>query len=214
MDEATLRRVFEPFFTTKEATGGTGLGLSVVYGIVQAHGGSIEVESAPGRGTTVALFFPLPSRAAVDFELKRDEPAKIAGGGATLLVVDDEAYLVALLKTAAELRGFRVLTASDGVEAVEVYERNQKGIDVVVLDCGLPKLGGPAVFAKLKELNPEVVVIGVTGYLDPNIKSAMLQQGLREFLHKPCTPDEILAKAAEYCASASAVRGEEKTAPQ
>ncbi len=200
MDEATRRRIFEPFFTTKQG-GGTGLGLAVVYGIVQAHGGAIDVASAPGAGTTFKLYLPIPER--MPAEPERPRTAEPIAGSATLLVIDDEPLLARLLKESAERRGFRVLTAGDGLEGVATFERHGAEIDAVVLDCGLPKLSGPEVFRRLKELNSEVVVVGVTGYLDPEVKSRLLQEGLREFLQKPCSPDEILAKV-QSCIAESA----------
>jgi PAS domain S-box-containing protein len=192
MDEATRSRIFEPFFTTKQAGGGTGLGLAVVYGIVQAHGGAIDLVSAPGGGTTFKLYLPIPARPPE--ETARPKATEPIAGSGTLLVIDDEPLLARLVKEAAERRGFRVLTAGDGLEAVATFEKHAAEIDGVVLDCGLPKMSGPEVFRRLKELKPDIVVIGVTGYLDPEVKSRLLQEGVREFLHKPCSPDEILAK--------------------
>ncbi|HEX2387206.1 MAG TPA: response regulator, partial [Candidatus Binatia bacterium] len=183
----------------------TGLGLAVVYGILQAHDGAIEVESAPGRGSTFRLFFPLPSRPAAGVVPAR-RAARAEAGGATLLIVDDEEHLLALLKWAAENRGFHVLTAGDGPEAVAICEKRIDEIDAVVLDCGLPKMSGRAVFEKLKEMNPDIVVVAVTGYLEPGIKSAMLQSGVKHFIHKPCSPDDILEKVALYCRPAGLPR--------
>ncbi|HEY2989345.1 MAG TPA: ATP-binding protein [Candidatus Binatia bacterium] len=199
MDESTRRRIFEPFFTTKQASGGSGLGLSVVFGIVQAHGGLIDVESEAGRGTTFRLYFPAPSQPVAALELKEESPKRVVGSGETILVVDDEPYLLELIKSSAEKRGFQMLTAGDGLEALQVYRMHLGEIDVVVLDWGLPGLGGAAVFRGLKELNPQVNVVGVTGYLDPEVKSAMLQEGVRGFLQKPCGPDDILEKVLFFC---------------
>ncbi len=192
MDAAKRSRIFEPFFTTKQAGGGTGLGLAVVYGIVQAHGGVIDVVSAPGGGTTFKLYLPIPARPPE--EASRPEAQEPMAGSGTLLVIDDEPLLARLVKEAAEKRGFRVLTAGDGLEAVAMFEKHAAEIEGVVLDCGLPKMSGPEVFRRIKELKSDIVVIGVTGYLDPEVKSRLLQEGVREFLHKPCSPDEILAK--------------------
>ena len=194
MDDETRERVFEPFFTTKKATGGTGLGLSVVYGIVQAHGGLIGVESETQRGTIFALFLPIPSQTPLRLDPMRDGIEERFSTGQTLLIVEDETHLLELVRLTAEKRGFRVFAAKDGEEAIEVYQKHWNEIDTVLLDWGLPRLGGTSVFRKLKELNPRVKVIGVSGYLDFDLRDSMLREGVQDFLQKPCTANEILAK--------------------
>ncbi|HEX7940805.1 MAG TPA: ATP-binding protein, partial [Gemmatimonadaceae bacterium] len=136
MDENTRRRMFEPFFTTKQPTGGTGLGLSVVYGIIKAHGGSVDVDSEPGCGTTLHLYFPIPARAETAQPVRDAAPRVARGHGETILVVDDKANLRELICAGAERRGFRALAARDGREALEVYRARRDAIAVVVLDWG------------------------------------------------------------------------------
>jgi PAS domain S-box-containing protein len=199
MDDDIRQRVFEPFFTTKSEKGGTGLGLSVVYGIVQAHHGFIDVESATGRGTTFKLFLPIYSQTAALLEPESEARKDIPSTGATVLIVEDETHLRELIKSSAQKRGFRVLTAKDGEEALHVYQNHWQQIDSVLLDWGLPRLGGTAVFRKLKEMNPQVQVIGVSGYVDFELRESMLKEGVRDFLQKPCTPDEILRKVLSSC---------------
>src|SRR5262249_320818 len=131
MDENTRRRLFEPFFTTKQPTGGTGLGLSVVYGIVQAHGGVIEVESEPGRGAALNLFFPVPEPGAAPQAARDAAKSPARGHGETILIVDDEQHLRELLASGAERRGFHALAAADGPEALEVYRAKRDAIAVV-----------------------------------------------------------------------------------
>ena len=202
MDDEIRQRVFEPFFTTKREQGGTGLGLSVVYGIVQAHGGFIGVESETERGTRFTLFLPIASQTTLPVEPRRDGLKERFSTGETLLVVEDETHLLELVRLTAEKRGFRVFAAKDGVEAIEVYQEHWKEIDTVLLDWGLPRLGGSAVFRKLKEMNPRVKVIGVSGYLDSNLRDNMLREGVQDFLQKPCTANEILAKVLSYSQTA------------
>jgi len=197
MDGETRQRAFEPFFTTKREQGGTGLGLSVVYGIVQAHGGFIDIDSALGKGTTFRLFLPT-SQASAAPEPQPDRRKQSIVTPATILIVEDEAHLLELVRLSAEKRGFRVLTARDGEEALHVYQKHWQEIDSVLLDWGLPRLGGSAVFRKLKEMNPQVQVIGISGYLDYDLRDSMLREGVRDFLQKPCTPNEILEKVFSY----------------
>ena len=198
MDDKIRQRVFEPFFTTKKE-GGTGLGLSVVYGIIQTHGGFIDLESERKEGTTVMIVLPIPSRADLFLESQPNGRIEVFSIGKTILIVEDEAHMLELLRLSAEKKGVRVFTAHNGEQAVEVYEKHSKEIDVVVLDWGLPRLDGGAVFRKLKEINPEVTVIGISGYLDFNVRDRMLNEGVRVFLQKPCTPNEILEKVLFSC---------------
>ena len=202
MDDEIRQRVFEPFFTTKREQGGTGLGLSVVYGIIQAHGGFIGVESETERGTRFTLFLPIASQTTLPVEPRRHGQKERFSTGETLLVVEDETHLLELVRLTAEKRGFRVFAAKDGIEAIEVYQEHWQEIDTVLLDWGLPRLGGSAVFRKLKEMNPRVKVIGVSGYLDSNLRDNMLREGVQDFLQKPCTANEILAKVLSYSQTA------------
>jgi PAS domain S-box-containing protein len=198
MDDQTRERAFEPFFTTKK-DGGTGLGLSVVYGIVQTHRGFIDLERSKDGGTTVKIFLPIPAQADLSLESQKNGRQEVFSIGETILIVDDEARLLELVRLSAEKRGFRVLTAHDGEQAVDVYQAHAKEIDVVVLDWGLPRLDGGGVFRKLKEINPKVTVIGISGYLDFDLRDRMLKEGVRDFLQKPCTPNEILEKVLLSC---------------
>jgi CheY-like chemotaxis protein len=198
MDDQTRERAFEPFFTTKK-DGGTGLSLSVVYGIVQTHRGFIDLERSKDSGTTVKIFLPIPAQADLSLESQKNGRQEVFSIGETILIVDDEARLLELVRLSAEKRGFRVLTAHDGEQAVDVYQAHAKEIDVVVLDWGLPRLDGGGVFRKLKEINPKVTVIGISGYLDFDLRDRMLKEGVRDFLQKPCTPNEILEKVLFSC---------------
>ena len=123
---------------------------------------------------------------------------EIFSGDQTILVVEDEPHMLELVRLSAEKRGFHVFIANDGEQAVELYQKHWKEIDAVVLDWGLPRLDGSAVFRKLKEINPKVMVIGVSGYLDFDLKDRMLKEGVRDFLQKPCTPNEILEKVLSH----------------
>lgn len=193
MDEPLLARVFEPFFTTKEKGQGTGLGLAVVYGVVASHQGFIDVESRVGRGTTFHLYFPIPERKIQEPLIATEQAqAQVSGGTETLLVVEDEEMMLDLLKNILSGKGYRVMTAKDGVEAVEVYTQHRNQIDLVLMDMGLPKLSGAEALQKLRAINPKIKVIFASGYIDPHIKSEVLKAGVKHFVQKPYIPQEVL----------------------
>jgi two-component system cell cycle sensor histidine kinase/response regulator CckA len=193
MDKSLLARVFEPFFTTKAKGHGTGLGLAVVYGIVASHHGFIDVESQVGHGTTFHLYFPIPERNIEAPPIETEQAQEnVPGGTETLLVVEDEEMMLDLLKHILAAKGYRVMTAKDGEEAVEVYSEHRNHIDMVLMDMGLPKLSGAEALKRLKEINPKVKVIFASGYIDPHIKSEVLKAGVKHFVQKPYIPQEVL----------------------
>lgn len=195
MDETTRSKIFDPFFTTKEK--GTGLGLSVVYGVMKNHNGFVNVESERGKGSTFNLCFPIPPESvqAEDKQIRKQE--EIRGGNETLLVVEDEEALLAMAKVVLEASGYRILTAQDGLEALEVYQKHRDEIALVLTDIGLPKLGGDQLFFELKKLNPAVRVILASGYIEAQAKSEILKAGVRDFVQKPYDAVELLKKVRE-----------------
>ncbi|MBI3189841.1 MAG: PAS domain S-box protein, partial [Ignavibacteriales bacterium] len=145
-------RIFEPFFTTKERGQGTGLGLSVVYGIVQGHHGFIKLESEPGAGTEFHLYFPVPLY-EVEAEIEQPEITEVSKGVETILFVEDETLLMELMKMQLESQGYRVLPAFDGEEAIHIYRQHMDSIAMVIYDLGLPKLDGRESFRELRNIN-------------------------------------------------------------
>jgi two-component system cell cycle sensor histidine kinase/response regulator CckA len=193
MDKSLLARVFEPFFTTKEKGHGTGLGLAVVYGVVTSHHGFIDVESRVGHGTTFHLYFPVPECSiGVPLIAAEQARAQVPGGTETLLVVEDEEMMLDLLKSILGGKGYQVMTARDGEEAVKLYARHRNQIDLVLMDMGLPKLSGAEALQKLQGINPKVKVIFASGYINPHIKSEVLKAGVKHFVQKPYVPQEVL----------------------
>lgn len=198
MDGEVRARIFEPFFTTKGVGEGTGLGLAIVYGIVKEHNGFIEVESAPGLGTTLRIYLPVvrsEGKSAVN-ELLTEESAsrKYATGRGTVLVVEDEEAMVHLLKEALSQAGYQTLTAMNGEEAVDLYHRHTAEIDIVVLDLGLPKVSGFDVIHKLMEQSPSVSIIITTGYLQPDLKPELFQAAVKDCIYKPYVVDDLVEK--------------------
>ena len=197
MDEATRVRIFEPFFTTKELGHGTGLGLSVVFGIINSHHGFIDVESSPGNGTTFHLYFPIPPGFKQSDKVETKKVELVKGGTETILFVEDEEMLRDLVKSSIEENGYAVITAQDGVEAVNLFRQHKDSIALVLCDMGLPKLGGWEAFKIMKEIRPKVNVIFASGYLDPGLKAEILKGGARDFVQKPYDPNEIMKRIRE-----------------
>jgi PAS domain S-box-containing protein len=197
MDESVREQIFEPFFTTKDAGRGTGLGLSVVYGIVKNHGGFIDVESKSMCGTSFQMYFPVApaeasfTEAVVTIDADTAAASNIA---ATVLLVEDEQHMLDLLEGTLLQRGYRVLTATDGDKALDIYRRHKEVIDIVLLDIGLPKMAGEDVLHKMKQENPDVKIVIASGYLELDLKSEMERAGIKHFLQKPYMPDDA-AKA-------------------
>ncbi|MDE3057854.1 MAG: PAS domain S-box protein [Bacteroidota bacterium] len=193
MDEKTRRRIFEPFFTTKEPGKGTGLGMAVVYGVVESHHGFINVESEVGRGTTFTIAFPVETGLVVERSehAYEEEPP---GGTETLLIIEDEEMLRGILQEALVQKGYRVHTAADGEEAVKMYSQHQREIALVISDVGLPKMTGDKIFYLIKEITPAVKFILASGFIEPDLKSELIGAGVQEFVQKPYRQSEILAK--------------------
>ena len=154
-------RLFEPFFTTKPAGHGVGLGLSEVYGVIKGHQGWIKVESEPDRGSTFRVYLPA---AASPVSAEPVAPAAEGGGGECVLVVDDEDMVRDLARLVLERRGYRVLTACDGEEALTQYGAHPGRIDLVLLDYTMPGLTGLQVFEALRKMDPKVCVVFSSGY--------------------------------------------------
>ncbi len=182
MDAETQARMFDPFFTTKFA--GRGLGLAGVLGIVRSHHGGITVESLPGEGTTFTVYLPastvpVPTRA---------KPAQDSGGepcSGTILVVDDDPNVVTVAQRILERGGFAVVTARDGVEALEVFAEHADEIAAVVLDMTMPRMSGHETLQHLRQRRRDLPVILTTGYSEQEAMDRFADQGLNGFLQKP-----------------------------
>ena len=192
MDEKTRQRIFEPFFTTKAPGHGTGLGLAVVYGIVGSHGGYIEVESELNKGTTFRVYLPAASQFMAGAESRTRTSETIPGGTETILIVEDEEMLREMVTTLLGTKGYSVLAAADGEEAVALYQRHRETVALVVCDYGLPKFSGGEVYRRLKQLRPDLLFILASGFIDPQVKSELLTLGVKEFIQKPYDANQML----------------------
>ena len=189
-------RIFEPFFTTKAKGQGTGLGLSMVYGIIQNHGGMIEVQSHPGIGSTFTVFLPAIASAALNGEELPPVP-DIHQGQETILLVDDEEIIRELGIDILEDRGYRVFLASEGREAVKIYRERIGEIDLIILDVMMPGIGGKETYRQLRAINPQVKVLLSSGYSTNGEVGEILKQGVSGFVQKPYREEELAAKVRE-----------------
>jgi signal transduction histidine kinase/ActR/RegA family two-component response regulator len=197
IDPATLTRIFEPFFTTKDHGRGTGLGLSTVYGIVRQHNGWIEVSSEVGAGTIFKVFLPASSRPVATKKLTGQNDTR--GGDETILVIEDEASLRELVKELLEEKGYKVIEASSGVQALEMWREHGRQVDLVFTDIMMPGgMSGRQLGEKLLAERADLKIIYTSGYsLEIAGPDFVLEDGV-EFLQKPYQP-ATLAKVVREC---------------
>ena len=194
MNDATVGRIFEPFFTTKSAGEGTGLGLAVVYGIVRQSGGQVVVHSAPGKGSTFEIYLPRVDATPAAVTGRRAR-AKAAGGSETILVAEDEELVRGLLKATLTAGGYSVLEACNGVEALEVCQREGASLDLLVTDVVMPKMTGLELARRLAVDHPELKVLCLSGY---SAEATAAQRPLDwPFLAKPFMPATLLQRVRE-----------------
>jgi signal transduction histidine kinase/CheY-like chemotaxis protein len=195
IDAETLTHIFEPFFTTKEDGKGTGLGLSTVHRIVKESGGGVWVHSAPGEGATFTICLPRAAQAGENGEAAA--APKTAAGSETLLLVEDEEGVRKLLTHVLHRRGYKVLEASDGEEALRVYARRGPEIQLVLTDMVMPRMTGRELGEKLRSLTPDLKIIYMSGYTDDVlVRTGALGPGM-SFLQKPLRPEVLAAKVRE-----------------
>ena len=195
MDKQTQEHLFEPFFTTKTPGRGTGLGLATAYGIVRQSGGTISIESEPGRGTVVRVSLPL-SDAPVQSAAPPERLAP-STGKETILVVEDEARVRKLIYDLLTSRGYRVLQASGGVEALRICAANQGAIDLAVVDVVMPEMSGPELVKRIAGHCPRVRLLYISGYTDEAILHHRIQESGLPFLQKPFLPESLALKVRE-----------------
>jgi PAS domain S-box-containing protein len=190
MNQDTASHIFEPFFTTKEAGKGTGLGLAVVYGIVEQHGGRIICDSEPSVGTTFSIYLPAIEELPQEQCSEKKEPPR--GRGETILLVDDEPDITKLVSLWLTKANYNVITASNGEEALELYEKHREGIKLVILDIVMPKMDGSVCLRTLLTMEPKIKVLVASGVLNEGMAKDSKEAGAKGFIRKPFDMPELL----------------------
>lgn len=198
MDKETSSRIFEPFFTTKEIGKGTGLGLSSAYGIVKNHGGHIHCYSEVGTGTTFKIFLPVSREAYAEFMPDVTPMAEDAlRGTETILLVDDEAVLRQLGARALQSMGYQVRTADSGEEALDMYQKLGHKIDLIVMDLGMPGMGGHKAMKAILQINPRAKLVIASGYSAMGRAKGALADGAAGYVAKPFWRTDLLTTVRE-----------------
>ncbi len=183
MDEKTVDKIFDPFFTTKGEGEGTGLGLSMVYNIIQQHNGVIDVDSKIGIGTEFSIYIPVLAGRILSSD--NEYTTDIYEGSGSILVIDDEELIRQTASNILEECGYNVVCAANGLEGIEIFQRKSHEVDIVLLDIIIPKLSARETYLKLKEINPEIKVILVSSLKEDDRVKELLSLGANDFLQKP-----------------------------
>ena len=194
MDDKTRKRLFDPFFTTKDRGRGTGLGLASAYGIIKNHNGIITVKSKPGRGTTFSVYLPASEKKV---QHEREHKRDVANGSETVLLVDDEDMVIDVGSKLLQRLGYNVLTARNGLQAVNIYQTRQDQIDCVILDMIMPDQNGGETFDKLKQIDNDINVLLSSGYSLNDQAAEILNRGCNGFIQKPFNLKELSWKIRE-----------------
>ncbi len=187
-------KIFEPFFTTKGPKKGTGLGLATVLGIIRRHGGSLNLETEEGQGSSFHVLIPAVGTSPEDSEkTSTTSAAKNSPGGVeTILLVDDEATVLKVMQRSLEKSGYRVLTANDGEEGFALFKQHAGEIHLVITDISMPGLDGPEMTAAIHKISPSIPVLGTSGLDTHPDQETLRALGLRKILGKPCNSQTIL----------------------
>ncbi len=192
MEDETIEKIFDPFFTTKDIGSGTGLGLSVIHGIVKMMEGQITVQSQVDQGTTFRLLFPVIDEA--EEQIKILDSTSAAGPSKSILLVDDDDNIRKVTGAILISKGFKVEEASDGLEALSLFKSNPERHNLIVTDLSMPKMTGTELAAEIRKLNPSIPIILSTGHLGTGEQDEFRESGISGSIKKPWTIDQLIAK--------------------
>ena len=197
MDTATMKRIFEPFFTTKPVNEGTGLGLSVVHGIVQGHGGAVVVESEPGKGATFSVYLPCGRVDASQHDGNRNDAGAVAvedrSRGLRVLYIDDDRMLVSLVARTLERRGYRISAHVSAMEGLETLRGDPDAFDLVLTDYNMPEMSGLDVARAVREIRETLPVVVTSGFIDDALLAQARDAGVREVISKVDSVEQLCA---------------------
>ncbi len=195
IDAETIDKIFEPFFTTKEVGEGTGLGLSLVYGIIKQHNGYVNVYSEPDRGTIFKIHLPLIDDAKAEKKLLEDD--YMIGGAETILLAEDEVDVRGAIKEILKEYGFSVIEAVDGKDAIDKYSENKDNINLLLMDVVMPGMNGKEAYDEIKKITPDIKAIFTSGYTSKTVHDkGVFQEGVH-YISKPVIPKTLLKKIRE-----------------
>lgn len=203
MDEGIRSQIFEPFFTTKSVGHGTGLGLSMVYGIVMQHEGAIRLESKPGEGTHFEILLPVVDEIPVVQTVSSSLPSTGAGETGSILVVEDNEMVRDMVVHILYAAGYRVISANGVIDAITLFSEKRCGFDLLISDIIMPGMNGTELYERIKPEHPELKVIFISGYTDDPILNEFIESANVGFLAKPFSVDDLVGKVREMLANPS-----------
>jgi CheY-like chemotaxis protein len=197
MDNNTIQQIFEPFFTTKKTGEGTGLGLSVVYGIIKEHQGWINVSSEPGKGSKFEIYLPASFDKSIPEKKSPIHSYRLQGNGERILFVEDDKTIRDFMRKELRKNGYRVYTAENGKSTIDIFKRENCKIDLLFTDVVLPDRRGIELVDTLLSYNPELKVLFTSGYLDKKSEWPYIKERNFPFIEKPYTLNDLLRAIQE-----------------
>lgn len=191
MSKEVTQRIFDPFFTTKEETKGSGLGLSVVMGIVESHDGQVTVESEEGKGTRFYTYLPVYNKKSKKESLRIEKQQSLSGGGERILLVDDEIFLVDMISDTLTSAGYQVTAATDSGKALNIFVNSPKEFDLVITDLSMQGADGTELAKEIKSIRPDIPIILATGFSEIITDKNKHEFGISALIMKPYTLNEI-----------------------
>ena len=195
MDKVVIEKIFDPFFTTKEQGKGTGMGLSVVHGIVKRMGGVVQAYSEPGKGSNFHVYFPVEKSSFKKINIQTKEI--IQGGAEKILLVDDEEAIVTMEKEMLEQLGYQVTSRTSSIEALEVFCANPDNFDLVITDMAMPNMPGDKLAVELTRIRPDIPLLLCTGFSETMSEEKAASIGIKGFLFKPIVMKDFAQKIRE-----------------